>query len=179
MLGLKRRTKVEGWALDVTNADEATDSSFIQRLGENNRLWVVALMVLVLVSAFLIRHSKQMDSRKNEDLYKPPPARLVLGTYGDKLHRQFAADFLRANSAAIEAHFAEGRFIVVVAGDTGADDIEHMSRMAAERNSSKFRNRVVVEVYQRRSASGRDVLVCTTKWETDSYGYVPRFVRAK
>lgn len=179
MLGLKRRAKVEGWALDVTNGDEELKGSLIQRLGNNNKLWAVSLVVLLLVAGLLIRVSKSRDSEKNEDLVRPPSPRLVLGTYGDKLHSEFAADFVKNNSAAISARFADGKFIIVVAGDTSVDDIEHMSRMAAERNGAKFRNRVVVDVYQRKSGTGQDVLVCTTQWDSDSFGYVPRFVTDK
>ena len=179
MLGLKRRARVEGWALDVSNTDEDLNGSPMQRLGNNNRLWVVSLVVLLLVAGFLIRLSKRQDSQKNEDLVPPPSSKLVLGNYGDKLHNQFAADFMKNNSSVLSAHFSEGKFSMVVAGDTSIDDIEHMSTMAAQRNIAKFRNRVVVEVYQRRAATGREVLVCTTQWDNGRFGFVPRFIAEK
>ena len=177
MAGLKRRVRVEGWTLDVSDPDEGISSSFMQRLADNNKLWVASLLVVLVVAGFLLMYSKKQGSRKNEDLYKPPPAQLMFGAYGDSPHQDFAADFRKEFPSAAEAHFVDtGKFVIVVASDTSADDIEHLSKMAAEKNVAKFRNRIVVEVYRSSLPSKTNTLVCVTKWETDRYGFVPEFI---
>lgn len=179
MAGLKRRERVEGWALDVSTADEGMGSSFFQRLADSNKLWVAALVVVVLVAGFLMLNAKRQASLKNEDIAPPPTARLMFGSYDDKPHSQFTADFRRKNEEVLDARFEDGRFIIVVPGNASADDIDAMAKAAAQINWAKFKNRIVVEVYQRAAAANSDVLVCTTKWKTESFGFVSDFVRAE
>lgn len=175
MAGLRRRVRVEGWAQDVSDADDEMHSSFIHRLGDNNKLWVGALIVLVLVAGVLLSQAKHRAGQKNED-YFSPSARLAFGSYDDGPHREFTAYFLKKNGLALSAHFAEGKFVIVVPGDVNADDIEHLSLAAAQRNLAKFKNRIVVEVYQRSVATKSDTLVATTKWEVGRYGFVVKLI---
>lgn len=147
----------------------------MQRVGDSNKLWVGALIVLVLVAGILMTQAKHRGAQKNEDLFMPP-AKLAFGTYDDKPHGDFAADFRAKAGHVLDAHFAEGKFVIVVPGDVNADDIEHLCSMAAQRNLAKFKNRIVVEVYQRSVATKSDVLVATARWEVSRYGFVVRFL---
>lgn len=176
MIGLRRRRRVEGWAETVSTADEAVHSSFIQRVADSNKLWVATLVVLVVVAGVLMMQAKERRSQKNEELYNPS-ARLAKGSYYDKPHADFAADFIRKNSSVLDAHFAGGRFVIVVPGDASADDIEHLASIAAQRNLAKFKNRIVVGVYQRSAATKGEVLAATAKWEVNRYGFVVRLIR--
>lgn len=177
MLGLKRRTRVEGWAVEIKEGDEKIHSTFFQRVGDNNRIWVVCLIGLTLIAGVLLVYAKKQGSRRNEDLYKPPPTRLVYGSYGDSDHKAFAAAFMRENECVTDAHFVDGgKFIVAVRSDTSSDDIEYISRTAAQKNLHEFRNRIVVEVYIRSLLSKADALVATTKWEVNRYGFVVHMI---
>ena len=177
MLGLKRRRRVEGWAETVSTADEAVHSSFIQRVADSNKLWVATLVVLVVVAGVLMMQAKGRRSQKNEDLYNPP-VRLAFGSYYDKPHEVFAADFIRKNGSVLDAHFADGKFVIVMPGDASADDIEHFASIAAQRNLAKFKNRIVVEVYQRSATTKGEVLAATARWEVNRYGFVVRLLRS-
>jgi hypothetical protein len=176
MVGLKRRRRVEGWAETVSTADEAMQSSFMQRIADSNKLWVATLVVLVVVAGVLMMQAKDRRSQKNEDLYSPS-ARLAEGSYIDKPHADFAADFVRKNGSVLDAHFGEGKFVIVVPGDASADDIEHLASMAAQRNLARFKNRIVVEVYQRSASTKAELLAATAKWEVKRYGFVVRWIR--
>lgn len=177
MLGLKRRTRVEGWAVDITDGEDTIHSTFFQRVGDNNKLWVICLVGLVMLSGALLMNAKHQGSRKNEDLYKPPPARLVYGSYGDKAHCEFAATFIKENKNVTDAHFVDGgKFIIAVRSDVSADDIDYLSRTAAQKNLYEFRNRIVVEVFFRGLSSKADVLAATTRWETKRYGFVVHMI---
>ena len=177
MLGLKRRTRVEGWAVDVTDGDETIHSTFFQRVGDNNRLWVVCLIGVLILAGFFMAAAKHQGSQKNEDLYKPPPVRLIYGSYGDEAHKEFAKAFRKDNESVLDAHFVDGgKFIIAVRSDLSADDIDYLSRSAAQKNLHKFRNRIVVEVYSRGAGAKADVLAAITKWETSRYGFVVHMV---
>lgn len=177
MLGLKRRTRVEGWAVEVKEGDETIHSTFFQRVGDNNKLWVACLIGLIVLSGALLLNANRLGSRKNEDLYKPPPVQLVYGSYGDKAHTDFASAFCRDHSDVLDAHFTdEGKFIIALRSDTSADDIDYLSRTAAQMNLHQFRNRIVVEAYLRGAGLKADVLAATTKWEINRYGFMVRMI---
>ncbi len=174
MAGLKRRIRTEGWSCDVTDADEE-QRSFLYRVSNNNKLWVAGLILVLAVAALLMAQVKHRSAMKNEDLYVPP-AELAFGTYDDGPHAEFVADFLNKNKQVEDAHFAEGKFVVVVPGDMSADNIEHISLMAAQRNLAKFKNRIVVEVYQRSAATKSDRLIATTAWDDSRYGFTVKLL---
>lgn len=175
-VGLKRRSRVEGWAMEVSEPEETTHSTFFQRVGDNNKIWLASLIFVVVVAGGFLVQAKRSGARKNEDLYAPPSSRLMLGSYDDKAHMEFAGAFVQSNSGVLDARFTEGKFIIVVPGDASMDDIQYVSWMGAQKNLSKFRNRVVVEVYQRSAATKSDTLVATTKWEVGQYGFVPKII---
>lgn len=179
MVGLKRRTRVEGWALDVSEGEEVGYKSTLQRLGDNNRLWVATFIVLVLVSGFLMRQAKHDGAAKSEDHSLPRLAKMN-GDYLNQEHKDFVTEFLRDKGRGVllvEARFVNDRtFRFVVPGDTSADDIEYISKMVAELNRARFKTRITVEAYQRSAATGTDTLRATTNWVVPRYGFVVRFI---
>ncbi len=174
MAGLKRRIRTEGWSRDVTDADE-DQNSFLYRLSSNNKLWAAGLLLVLALAGLLMVQVKHRSAMKNEDI-RTPPAVLAFGTYDDGPHAEFAADFLAKNKQVQDAHFAEGKFVIIVPGDMSADNIENLSLTAARRNVAKFRNRIVVEVYQRSAATKTDRLIATTMWEDSQYGFVVKLL---
>lgn len=178
MVGLKRRTRVEGWALDVSDGEEVGYRSTIQKIGDNNRLWIATLIVLAVVSAFLIRQAKQGAESKERPAGPPPAVRN--GDYLNQEHKDFAAEFVRdkgKEGLVIEAKFVDDRkFVFVVPGETGADDIEYLSKMAAEFHRHRFKSWVTVDAYQRSAATGRDTHRARTTWVVPRYGFVVKFM---
>ncbi|NLN76849.1 MAG: hypothetical protein GX139_11135 [Armatimonadetes bacterium] len=175
MAGLKRRIRTEGWAKEVTEADEE-QRSFIFRLSNNNKLWVATLILLLAASAFFIHQVKQQGSQKNQSQYVPP-AQLAFGSYDDEPHFKLAADLMTRYQQVLDAHYGEGKLILVVPGDLSADNIEHLSLQAAQLNLARFKNRVVVEVYQRSAVTKSDRLVAVTKWVEDRHGFMVKHLR--
>lgn len=176
MVGLKRRPRVEGWALDTSDSEDVTKTT-LQRLGDNNRLWVITLVAVLVVSAIVMHQARDTGSSKQRNLYKPPAAPRT-GAYADSEHRSFAAAFARdtARGAVLDARFTDDRtFRLIVAGDVSADDIEYDSWMAAQRALKKFGHRVVVKTYQRSAAAGGDILRATTDWSVSKHGFIVRF----
>lgn len=178
MLGLKRRTRVEGWALDVSDGEEVGYKSTLQRIGDNNRLWILALIVLVVVSGLLMHQAKRTSTGRAK-MINPHQAKAG-GDYLDQAHKDFIAEFVREkgkNGAIIEARFSSNRkFVFVVPGETGADDIEYLSKMAAELHLARFKNWATVEAYQRSAATGSEVPRATTSWVPSHYGFVVTFM---
>lgn len=174
MAGLKRRIRTEGWSRDVSDADE-DQNSLLYRLSSNNKLWMAGLILVLVFAGLLMAQVKQRSAAKSEDLYTPP-AVLAFGSYDDEPHAEFAADFLKKNKQVQDAHFADGKFVIIVPGDMSADNIEHLSLMVAQRNLAKFKNRIVVEVYQRSAATKSDRLIATAKWDESRYGFAVKFL---
>ncbi len=177
MAGLKRRTRVEGWALDVSDGEEVGYRSTLQRIGDNNRLWLVTLAVVLVVSAVLI----QLTRRQSTAVDKPagPPRAKMDGSYLDQEHQDFTAKFVREkgrDGAIVEARFlSDRRFAFVVPGETSADDIEYLSKMAAELYKARFGAWVTVEAYQRSAENHKDILRATTTWVRNRYGFIVHF----
>lgn len=178
MVGFKRRTRVEGWALDVSDSEEVGYRSAIQRWGENNRLWIAALILLIVVSVILICQTKQGGEETNKS--DGPRQAAVNGDYLNQAHKDFATGFIRdkgKEGLVIDAKFVDDRkFAFVVPGETGADDIEYLSKIAAELHRAHFKTWVTVAAYQRSAATGNDTLRAETTWVAPRYGFVVKFI---
>jgi len=184
---LSRKRKVEGWALEVSNLEDTMGRSFLQRVGDNNKLWLGAVVALLLVSFFLLFQSKPHTSANDDDLYSPPAVRPNCN-YNDAEHTAFAKRFIVRKDIAgkvIDARFAAAvnpkdgdRFVIVVAADTSLDDVENIAQLAAEKNRADFKTRIIVVTYRIDPATRSEVKVATTKWIKSRYGFVTTFVRS-
>ncbi|MCE5197497.1 MAG: hypothetical protein ABFD54_17440 [Armatimonadota bacterium] len=178
MVGLKRHKRIEGWAVEVPDADsELGQLTPIQRLAENNRLWVFSLagvLVLAILLMFIFKHSA-----KPADPYGVRPSYANKGYYDDQQHRLFAQEFAvnkSYGSAVIEANFVSlDRFKIVLDGNCSADEIDYAAKMAAMLILRKFRYRAVVQCYVRRASDGVEHLAATTIWSPKKYGFVVKF----
>ncbi len=160
--------------------------SLLQRLGDNNKLWLAVVIVLVVVSLGLIVQAKRQTSAKDEDPYSPPASRPGC-SYNDSEHLVFAREFVERKDMAgkiVSAHFApadtrgEGdRLIIVASADTSKDDVEHMSLVAAEKNRAVFKTRIKVVAYQMEPGTSNEVRVAVTRWVPDHYGFVTTFIK--
>ena len=160
--------------------------SLLQRVGDSNRLWLAAVIVLVVVSLGLLVQAKRPGSAKDDNLYSPPASRPGC-VYDDAKHLAFAQSFIERKGMAgkiVDAHFAPAdvpgdgdRFIIVAAADTSGDDIENVSLMAAEKNRATFKTRIKVIAYQIDPTTKAEVRVATTKWVKSRYGFVTTFLR--
>lgn len=171
MLGLKRRRKVEGWALDVAETDaQVGRTTLAQRLAESNKLWIVSFVAVLALSGYLVRTTGSFAP----DRVVPPSTRAP-ENYTDEAHKAFAREFVVDKSygfKVLDAGFvAPDRFRVVVPGNVSKDDIDYAAAMAGNRIIHEFHFRAVIQVY-RRSAGGAESLAATARWEPKKYGYV-------
>jgi RecA/RadA recombinase len=159
--------------------------SFLQRIGDSNKLWLAVVAAVLLISFVAIVQAKRQATAKVEAVDSPPAHRPGV-VYDDAEHARFVEDFRKDKSAAdwvTAAHFAPAdnaedgdRLVVVVRPDTSADDIECISMMGALTNKARFKTRIKVVVYRSDAASGTNSLVATTKWVGEDYGFVTKFV---
>jgi hypothetical protein len=183
---LLRKRRVEGWAQEISDPEEAMGRSLLQRLGDNNRLWVAVVIVLVVGSLALLVQAKRQVKPEESDLYSPPASRPG-SYYDDSKHLAFAQSFVERKDMAgkvVSARFAPAdvrgqgdRLIIVVAPDTSSDDIEHISLMAAEKNRAAFRTRIRVLAYRIDPTTRTALRVAVTKWVPSRYGFVTTFER--
>jgi len=169
----------------VSERDDAMGRTFLQRVGDNNKLWLGTAIVLVVLSMGLLIQAKRAGAPKDSDQYSPPAVRPDC-SYDDSKHVAFAERFIAGKEAAgklVDAHFAPAdvasdgdRFIIVLASDTSVDDIEYLSQIAAEKNLAEFKTRIKVIAYQAVPGARSGVLVATTKWVKSRYGFVTTFV---
>lgn len=176
MLGLKRRKKVEGWAVEVPESDgDMERRSTWQQIADNNKAWLVCLAAIVLFTVVLIKMSNRtIDSDVPADEPRAIPA-----AYRDHgRYLQFEQDFRtdkRFADVVVEDRFlSPGRFQIIVSSGVSLDEIDYVAKMAAERIRYIFGHKVVVQVYKR-NLSGTRVLVAIVQWESKKGGYVVSF----
>jgi len=176
MLGLKRRKRVEGWALDVAETDrEVGRSTPAEKLADNNKLWIICLIAVLAVSLALLRFGG------NEQIEKEGPrlpADLGSGHYDDSEHKAFAKSFVtdkRHGTTVLAARFVSREvFRIDVPANASKDDIEYAARYAGDRIVTVFNFRAVIEIHGK-SVSGDSSILATARWEPESYGFVVKF----
>ncbi len=179
MVGIKRRRRVEGWALDVSETDAQVGRSTLrQRLAESNKLWVVCVAVVLVLTAGLIRFANTEQSSSNGHQIRPAGA--DAGSPDDAAHREFARQFLAersGNPTVLDARFVSAdRFQITVPSSLRRDDIEFLAKFAGLKIVHDFRFRPVVEVYSKGSTK-RPELVATAQWEPKKFGFVVKSPR--
>ena len=178
MLGLRRRKRQEGWAVDVEHVEpDGRDDSVRQRLADSDKLWVAAIFAVVLVVVVFFMLDKRGVQRKANPPDGPAPAASL--SYNDAAHRDFAEHFVSKKgreSTVTSARFLNAKkFRIIVRGDVGADEISYLASMAANRISYEFKTRAAVQVYRSSAAEHRDILVATAVWKDDRFGFVVQF----
>ena len=177
MLGLKRRRRVDGWAVEVSESEPDGGSlSVRQRIGDSDKLWAAALIAIVLIAAFLYMSAK--GGGEDQKQYTVQPASSPSGSYDDAAHRKFEVDVRKKISRGvgiIEARFVGlSKFRITVPGNTSADSMEYISCHAAERILHDFKTQAVVQVYMR-TARGKMILAATARYDPDQYGFIVKF----
>lgn len=177
MVGLKRRRRVEGWALDISEAEGNLDSGGIrQRLGDSNKLWIACVVVVVVATGIFVKTSGSVST--GPDVIRQPVA--APAEFEDREHRyrQLARGFMndkRYKESITSVEFlSPGQLQVVVPGTISADEIDYISKMAAETVRNKLNHRVVVLVYVKRQADSSQSLAATTQWDPKKFGFVIR-----
>ena len=178
MLGLKRRRKVEGWAVDASELDaDINASSFRQRLADNNKLWTACFVIVLLAAFFMLKSAKS-----GRDLGLDDKASLKgIGYYTDSAHTDYARDFVKKYSdekmnvgVVLDAKFVSPEtFRFTVPSDMSADDIEYMSRMAAMKIYRVFKKTFRVEAYVGGTRSGK-ALAAITAWDSEKHGFLTK-----
>ena len=172
MIGIRRRKKIEGWAIDVSDSDmDAGRLTPWQRLADNTRLWFAALAAVILISAFFIWQTGGGTNAGGDHkrLAAPP-----IEAYRDFKHTQFARDFVNRNSygtSIISAEFVGADFQITLPATASADEVNYTATMAAKLIEHKLKHRAIVDVYTKSASGGGVRLVAITKWNPEKYGY--------
>jgi len=175
MIRFRRRRRVEGWALDIAEANGAP-LSLRQRLSEDNRLWLVVMGVIVVFTFWMVTNGKSGGNNDSHKAKHLPPS---VGSYTDDKHQSFTNYFLankRYSSSVLEARYVgPGNFRMVMPGNTCSDDIEYISKMAAKLIEYRVGERAVVNVYLRSEQSGLTRKVARTNWSDKRATYTITF----
>lgn len=178
MLGLRRRKRVEGWAVDVAEyGSEETATSLRERLAASNKLWLLSLVVVVGIGLALLSSMGDSSSGENKFIVSPKGAGESVSV--DKAHLDFARSFRNERVRGGNIYEAEFRtpnlFRIVVPADVGQDDIDYISKMAAWKILRTLHHQSIVVVYTRRAADGGEVKAATTSWKPSKFGFVVRY----
>ena len=175
MLGVKGPKKIEGWEIEVSEREANIGTqSIIQRLADNNRLWMVVFIVIVASTLFFIYQSTIVD----ESLTDTPEIETGIEGGGEFTpeHSEFEAAFnadKKFSAILINSYFENtGNFHITVFDGVIAADAEYISRIAARRILSKLNHRVEVDVY-RKTDSG-EVKIIETKWDNKMHAFVSK-----
>jgi len=158
MVELKRRAKVEGWALDVSDLDSR--KPILQLIADNNKLWVATLVLVLLIAGFFVWQTKHESSTSSNRGY---------ASYNDQLHRDFIGKFIRVTMR--DAHIIYGRFTgkhdleLVVPDDTSSELISLASSVAAKDTRETFRTLYTVKVYRQNAKTEAKTLASTASWD--------------
>ena len=177
MLGLKRRNKVEGWALDVPQPElDGKARSVRQRLADNDKLWLGSLILILVIVAVTI-----YTGRKDNENQPIPvgPELTAIGTYNDAAHAEFAKQFATSRSyrgMVVNARFVgPSKFRIAVNADVSSDDIADMAKHVGNKILNKFRTRVAIQIYSVSSVTGEEKLAATAHYVDEQYGFVVTF----
>ena len=177
MLGLKKRNKVEGWALDVSQPElDGKGKSVRQRLADSDKLWLGSLILILLIVAVTV-YTGRKDS---EDQPIPAEPELAgIGFYDDAAHTEFAEQLAESGShqaiVMSAAFVGPSKFRVTVRADVSTDDITEMAQYVGNKILNKFRTRAVVQVYALSAATGEERLAATARFVDEQYGFVVEF----
>ena len=175
---LRRVNRTEGWELDVSETDaDVGRSTFRERLAENNKLWALCLVGLVIAVLFLASTlgSEERASMSPKDSAIQPG----VGSAHDSAHTQFANHFVskygdRFN--VIVARFVgPDKFRIVVPASVDWDNVEFVAKTAGLQIVTRLKIRPVVQVYTRSVTRGTR-LAAIAQWNPEKYGFVVRTV---
>lgn len=173
MIGIHRRKRIEGWALDLNELEvSGPHYSLRQKLGEDNRLWLIVAGAIVVLTFWIIMG---LQGKDNEDVAKEARVMSTNMNYTDQAHRDFTNEFLKNKrycKSVIEGGFTSpGIFRLVMPSDASADDIDFTSKMAAKLIENKLNERVAVYTYFKKVATGEEWRTAITQWDATKQSY--------
>lgn len=164
----KKRKK--GWALDP--GEEAPIGGLRERLGANDKVWLAALLVVILIATMVITRA----SKTSQHPLKLSPGAELVGSAHDEAHTQFLAEFRRLaarRGVTVSASFESSRVLkLVMPGDVDNDELRFLSRSAALGIQRRVRLNPVIRSYTEDAKTGTPKLVAETKWDTSAGDYV-------
>lgn len=164
----KKRKK--GWALDP--GEDAPIGGLRERLGTNDKVWLAALLVVILVATMVITRA----SKTSQHPLKRSPGVELAGSAHDEAHTQFLVEFRRLaarRGATVNASFESSRVLkLVMPGDVDNDELRFLSRAAALGIQRRVRLNPVIRAYTEDTKTGNPKLVAETKWDTNSGDYI-------
>jgi len=170
---------LEGWEVDVpAGASVSYGMTWRDKLAENGKLWVLALLVVAACSAVGFKYSRQSEG--NVEAYKKMPPAPRAGAIGEDARKQFVQDL--RDDKDFGAILADARFVgtdvlrITLQPSASLDEADFVAKMAAQRFLKQFKARLVVMSYSL-DIRGAETLVGTTRWSKERYGYTTKLRR--
>lgn len=165
MFGRKKKRQQKGWAMDK---HETGRIGIRERLGSNNKLWILLLIAVICVSTAIIAMSVNTpETIKGGKLAEDP-----IGHYLDADHRAFELDIVKMaknRGEKAEAKFLSDRtFKLVLPCDISGDELLFLSRSTAMGIWRKFSISPVVWTYTEDLNNSNPKLTARTEWSEDA-----------
>jgi hypothetical protein len=181
MAAVSRQKMHEGWEVDVpAEAGMSYVTSLREKLADNGKLWLLALLAIAACTAVGLKYSKQSDLSV-EAFQKLPPAPRE-GAISEDMRGQFVQDLL--DDKDFGSILANVRFVgpdvlrISLKPSASLDETDYLAKMAGQRFLKKFKARLVVMSFSQ-DIRGTETLVGTTRWSKEKYGYVTRIRRVE
>jgi hypothetical protein len=176
MMGLKRRKRVEGWAVDVPESAEQDRPGILRRIGDSNKAWYVCLALIVLAGVFLMKKADvTMSPAGSADEPRRAPTEYRDYSKYLQFEQDLRADKRFAGAVVRDRFLSPGQFQITVNGMASADEVEYLAKWSAERIRHIFGHRVVVQVYRLSGSGEAKKLMAIVQWEPKKDGYAVTF----
>lgn len=176
MLGFRRRGRIEGWAVDVSDPEGDSESvGLLRRLAESTKAWIICLIIIVLATFFFIKNANRGAGTPAVSAPRQAPAEFTDRAPYTEFEKKFASDSKFAEVVLQARFITPGLLEIVVPAGASADNIEYTARMAGVRIRHDFGHRVVVQVYRKNAKTGERILVATAQWQPKRSGYFVKF----
>jgi len=172
MFGRKKRKQQKGWAMDNY---EAGQIGLKERLGTNNKLWLLLLIVIICAGVAIIAFSNSTPKTANDGKLIEDP----IGHYLDKEHRAFELDVIKIakkRGEHVEAKFISDRaFNLVLPCDISQDELLFLSRSVAMGIWRRFRVSPVIWTYTEDIKDNTPKLTARTEWSEETGDFKVKF----
>ena len=165
------------------DVEDVQETRLREKLANNNKLWLVCLLVLVVATVYYTQRQEKSYSRTPIATVKL--GKTAKGTYNDAEHVKLAEDIVkmaRKRGLIMTAQFVDtSHFNMIVPKDTATDELSYLSRFVATAIYRRFGNVSIIYVYAENKGepNGKDPQpVAVTRWSERERNFLVRLQRS-